>query len=310
MATASTELVRATAQTAFWQNFEPYPDIMDGIVMQTSSDSDQEIYPWLAYAPGVKEMVGSRTRQPVPALDWTIKNLKWENTVPIAYELRRFNRINAISSLVANLGAKARAYPNERMTFRLNNGFQTACYDTQFFFDTDHSDPGADYTTSQDNDLGANIGDPLVPSDIEFATGVRACINALHGFKDGAGDPVVPGPNPRLILHCPAAYLSLAHRVMRADSLTGPVGNDLQGRFEVVHNPWMEVVDGTNGQFYVFNASGARKPFIYQVADPVTLEDDMDGDSEFNTKEVAFGSFSFGEVHYGDWRYACRYEFT
>ena len=32
MATMSTALVRRTARSAFWQNFEAYPDLMDGMV--------------------------------------------------------------------------------------------------------------------------------------------------------------------------------------------------------------------------------------------------------------------------------------
>lgn len=309
MATMSTALLRATAKAAFWQNFESFPDIMDGLAMRVDSDADQETYPWLQYAPGVQEFSGSRSKRPVPSISWTIKNKKFENTVPIAYELRRHNKIGAVSALVGNLGAKARAYPNELMSDLINTGHSSTGYDSQYFFDTDHADPGAAYTTSQDNDLTTAIVLATSPTDVEFAAAVRGAINALYGFKDGDGDPVMPSPNSRIIVMVPPGYKSIAERVQVVDQLTGPVGNDLKGRYETVTNPWLSA-PGTAASFYVFNAGGVRKPFIYQVADPIMLEDDAGGDNEYNTKEVSFGSFGYYNVGYGDWRYAVKHLFT
>lgn len=306
MATMSTALLRRTARAAFWQNFEAYPDMMEGIIFRTDSDADQETYPWLAYAPGVQEMQGGRTKRTVPALDWTIKNKKWENTVALDYEIRRFNKINSVNAMVGNLGAKARAYPNELVATLMNTGDATACYDTQFFYDTDHSDPGADYTTSQSNDLTTSIVDKDAPTDLEFAAAVRAMIDAFYGFKDGDGDPVVPGNSPRFICTVPPGMRSVAMRVQLADSLTGPVANDLKGQFETRVNVWSDATD----EFQLHLANGARKPFIYQVADDITIEDDAGGDSDFNTKEISFGSFGYYNLNYGDWRYSVLYVFT
>jgi phage major head subunit gpT-like protein len=309
MATMSTALLRATARAAFWQNFESFPDIMGGIAFRTTSDADQETYPWLAYAPGVREMTGSRTKRPVPALDWTIRNRKWENSVPIAYELRRFGKIGAVQALVGNLGQKARAYPNALISTLIDNGTATLCYDGQFFFDSDHTDPGASYSTNQSNLTTSDITTTTAPTDVEFAAAVRAAIDKLHSFKDGDGDPIVPAPGSVFEVHVPAEYFSVSRRVEVVDQLTGPVGNDLKGRFRTIHNPWISSA-ATTAEFFVFNPSGVRKPFIYQVADEVTLEDDADGDNEFNTKEVTFGSFGYYNVGYGDWRYAVRHLFT
>ncbi len=114
------------------------------------------------------------------------------------------------------------------------------------------------------------------------------------------------GDNPRFIALVPAEMLSIARSVANSDMLTGPVSNDLKGVFEVRFNPF----DDASTEFFMFRADGPRKPFIYQVAQEVSLEDNMGGDSEFETKDVSFGTFGYYNVGYGDWRYATRHIFT
>jgi hypothetical protein len=97
-----------------------------------------------------------------------------------------------------------------------------------------------------------------------------------------------------------------ARAVYKNDQITGPIANDLKGVFKPVLNPFSDA--GT--EFFTCWTSGRRKPFIYQVAEPVSLEDNIGGDSEFETKDVSFGSFGFYNVGYGDWRYSCLHTFT
>lgn len=310
--TAGQQILRATARAAFWQSFEAFPSILAGLAQRVDSDSDQETYPWLAYAPGVREMAGSRLKRPVPEISWTIKNKKWENTVPINYETYRFNKIGAVQAMLSNLGAKARAYPDKLVSSLIDTGNATLGYDAVNFFATTHKDPGAAYTTNQSNSISVDVtsnGAPATITDVEFANGVRTARNALFGFKDGDGDPVMMDPNTVMVVMVPADYASIAERVQTVDQLTGPVGNDLKGKFTVRINPWLTLA-ATTPAFYVFNASGVRKPFIYQVADEIRLEDDLGEQNEFDTKDVSFGSFGFYNVGYGDWRYGVRILFT
>ncbi len=65
--TASQQLVRDTAQASFWQSYETSPDIMEGIFQRVDSESDQETYPGLAYAPRPREMTGGRDHRSVPS---------------------------------------------------------------------------------------------------------------------------------------------------------------------------------------------------------------------------------------------------
>lgn len=307
MLTQGSELLKATARAAFWQAFESYPSIMSGLVATITSDSPTETYPWLAYAPGVREMTGSRAKRSVPELSWTITNKKWENTVAISYETWRFAKLNQVQALLGNLGAKARAYPDKLTSTLIQNGNTAGytCYDTQLFYDTDHTDPGAAYTTNQSNLLTTAAATGTTWTDVEMANAVNAAYSALMGFKDGDGDPVFMDPSKRPLIMCATDIYGRLASLKNQSTLTGGVANPVVGLYDVVPNPWLTAV-GSTDQFHMFNVSGAHKPFILQIAEPVSLEDDIGGDNDFNTKDRSFGSFAYYNVGYGDWRYAVR----
>ena len=84
------------------------------------------------------------------------------------------------------------------------------------------------------------------------------------------------------------------------------INNELVGVFRPVLNPFNDVA----AEFFTAWTSGRRKPFIYQVAEAVSLEDNIGGDSEFETKDISFGTFGYYNVGYGDWRYTTRHIFT
>ena len=97
-----------------------------------------------------------------------------------------------------------------------------------------------------------------------------------------------------------------ARAVFKNDQITGPIANDMKDVFKPRLNPFND--DGD--EIFTFWTSGVRKAFIYQIAEAVSLEDNLGGDSEFETKDVSFGTFGFYNVGYGDWRYSTRHIFT
>jgi phage major head subunit gpT-like protein len=306
MITAALALLRETARASFWQNYEMTPDIMEGIFQRVDSNSDQETYPGLSYAPSPREMTGGRSHRSIPSFEYTVKNRAWESTVDIAYALWRFGKLGAVQSMLASMGQKARQYPSVLTATLINTGDATAGHDAQFFYSASHVDPGAKYSTAQDNDLTSNIGDTAAATVLEMYSTLQAHRAQYDTFKDGEGDPVVPDENARFIVLCPGGHMPAARAVFKNDQITGPIANDMKGVFEPRLNPYAD----STAEIFTFWASGVRKAFIYQVADAVTLEDNIGGDSEFETKDVSFGSFGFYNVGYGDWRYSIRHIFT
>jgi len=307
MLTQGDALLKATAKAAFWQSYEAYPSIMGGMVAPVTSDSTSEDYPWLAYAPAVREMIGSRVKRNVPELKWTIANKKWENTVAIAWETRKFAKLNQVQALLGNLGAKARAYPDKLVSGLIANGNTAGntCYDTRKFYDTGHFDAGAAYTATQTNYFTTEVPAAATTlwTDLEIAYAINFGRGKLMSYKDGDGDPVWMDPNAPIVVQCSVDMYPRVAVLQTAAQLTGGASNPVLGAFKVIANPWLPDSGGVD-QLWCFNVSGAHKPFILQTAEPVTLEDDMGGDNDFNTKDVNFGSFGYYNGSYGDWRYS------
>ena len=304
--THSTALIRATAQASFWTAYESTPDIMEGCFQRIESDADQETYPGLAYAPRPRVMTGGRDHRTVPGSTFTIINSKFESTVDIGYELWKYGKLGAVQSMLASLGEKARMYPNRLMGDLLNAGSVDSGHDVQIFYSNAHVDPGARYTTAQDNDFTSAAATGTAPTVLEMYAALQTHRAAYDGFKDGDGDPVIPTEDATFVVLCSPENIQAARAVYKNDQITGPINNEMRGVFKPVINPFSDV----DAEFFTCWTSGRRKPFIYQVAEPVMLEDNIGGDSEFETKDLSFGSFGYYNVGYGDWRYTCRHIFT
>jgi len=306
MLTEETQLLRSTAQRAFWQAYEDSTDIMSGLFQRVESDSDQETYPGLFYAPRPREMTGGRQHRSVPSFSFTLANVKYESTVDISYQQWKYGKLGATQSMLASMGEKARMYPNRLTADLMNAGDGVVGHDGQNFYSAAHVDPGSRNTTAQDNDFTSAAATGTAPTVLEMYTQLQTHRAAYDGFLDGDGDPVIPDENASFVVLCSSENIQVARAVFKNDQITGPIANELKGVFEPRINPFSDV----DAEFFTAWTSGRRKPFIYQVAEAVSLTDNMGGDSEFETKDVAFGTFGFYNVGYGDWRYTTRHIFT
>lgn len=313
MLTQGVQILRDTARAAFWQGWDTFPSLTENLTYTMRSDSDQETYAWLAYAPSMREMTGTKLKQDVPELSFTLKNKLWEVTTAIPYSLWKWNKNGAVAQLAAETGKKGRQHRDKLISATLMQlGRSTACYDTQYFFDSDHTDPGAAYTTNQSNLLTYAAATGTVPTDTEMADAVGYGIASLLSFKDGAGDPVTYGSfSPGQIeIHASMGSTGVLYsrllKIQNAQYLTSGNTNPVQNQFTAVYNPFLTAED----YIYIFNTGTSRKPFILQIAEDVAMEDDFGGDNEFNTKDRSFGAFGAYNATYGDWRSAVQIQFT
>jgi phage major head subunit gpT-like protein len=308
MLTHGDVMLRDTARAAFWGAFYETPSVPDWLASRRPSNADQETYAGFGFAPGVREMLGGRVNRSVPQYSYTLTNKEWESSVVVDYKTRKFQKNNDVTNLLANMGRKARAYPLKLATAVLEANTAAAAYDSLAIFHASHLDPGAPYATAQTNlDAATAWTADGAPTDIEMAAAIRRCMALLIGFKDGDGDPFWPGGEFQCVVMVPPQLYEICKRVETVEQLTGPVGNDLRGRFTTFCNPYMTwvVADST---FYVINASAMNeRPMVYQVAEDVSLSDDMGGDNDFNTKDVAFGTYGLYNLGYGNWRSIVRF---
>lgn len=297
-------LLLKTAVNSFWNAYYAIPSIFDGLVYRRPSDQKTDTYTRLGSAPMPAQWVGNRLAKDVNEYSTTVTNVGYEATVRIDRELIKYQQWDEVARLVGNLGSKARDHQTSLMSTLVANGRATACEDSQFFFDTDHSNAGAEYTTSQDNDLTGTAATATQPTDLEMATALRACFDAFYAFKDDRGDPTVPADDSaaNFIVIVPPVYRSLTRHILVADSLTGPVGNDLRGTYTMRVDPFQTTVD----RFAMFYAGSVHKPVILQEAGG--LETKME--EEFGTGDTLFSVSWDGAVAYGQWRTAVSYIFT
>ncbi len=305
MLTASDKLIRATARDAFWQNYMSWGSFFEGLYLDVESTSDEENFPFLGYAPKMEEMLGTIKVKPVPSFDYTIKNKKWSAGVPIDYVMRRFCKLNAVAQMVGNLGEKARAFDQYLLSKLLETNGKG--YDGIAYYSASHIDPGATYATAQSNLIArTGIADRVNLTDLEFAAAIRAGRNALYGFKDNEGDPVMPSRDAQIICMVPPGYMGIAERVETAENLTGPVSNDVKGRYTTVVNPFLTQPTSTTGAVYLFVKGTSRKPLMKQTADSLQIDDNL----EITTRDAEVTAFTYGNVGYGDWRLSIKITFA
>ena len=302
--TAGTNLLSKIAVQSFWNSYFAIPDPWAGLVYTRQSDQLTDTYTRLGAAPMPQAWDGDRDAKVSNEYSYSLTNAPYDATVKIDKKLIKYQQWDEVGNLVGNLGAKARAHQTKLITSTMVSGLDTVCEDGQFFFDDDHASAGAEYTTSQDNDKTISIVLKTAPTDLEFAASIRVCLNALYSFKDDRGDPTVPESSDGSNFVCMVApsFMTIAQQVATSNSLTGPIGNDLMGRFTVRVNPFLTDDD----TYYFFYQGSIHKPMILQETGGLTLDEEM----EYKSGNYLYSASWWGAVGYGQWRTAIMYAFT
>lgn len=134
------------------------------IATTVPSSSKSNTYGWLGQFPKFREWVGDRTVKDMEASAYQILNKSYESTVGVARTDIEDDNIGVYRPLMSEMGRAAASFPDELVFALLAAGNATACYDGQFFFDTDHpvypntDGTGAVATVSNNDVPGASPG--------------------------------------------------------------------------------------------------------------------------------------------------------
>lgn len=123
---------------AFQQAFEGAPSSWQQIATLVPSTTSEEGYPWLGQTTQFREWIGERVYQVLKLHGYSIKNKTFENTVAVPRDDIDDDKYGVFTPLMAQLGQDAKEHPDLLIYKLLQDGFGTACYDGQYFFDTDH----------------------------------------------------------------------------------------------------------------------------------------------------------------------------
>lgn len=280
-----------------------------------NSDQASETYPWLGQVPALREWIGGRQAKGFSENGITITNKHYEATIDfLVRELRR-DKTGQIMARIDEFAQRANAHWASLLSTLMINGESTACYDGQYFFDTDHSEGDSG---TQSNDLSIDIsalstsahGSTTAPSVGEAAQCIMQAVSAIYGFKDDRGEPmnenasrfVVVTPVP--LFHSYAAAASLAF-VDNGNSNFLAAAKGFQ--LSVVPNARLTWTD----KIAVYRADSPIRAFIRQQETPVALKVKGEGSEyEFDNDAHQYGIDTWRNVGYGMWQRACLVTMT
>lgn len=144
-------------KTVFNEAFAAAESDWDKVATLVPSSTKQETYAWLGTSTRFREWIGERVIQNLKSHDYTIKNVSFENTVGVDRDDIEDDTYGVYRPLIAQLGQDAKTHPDTLVFGLLKAGFDTVCYDGQYFFDTDH--PVIDKTGAEQSVSNVQDGD-------------------------------------------------------------------------------------------------------------------------------------------------------
>ena len=133
-----------------------------------SSTAENE-YGWLKDMPGFREWVGDRVIQSVANDGYKIRNRDFEQTIGVKRNHIEDDNLGIYSTLFTSMGQSAAEFPDSLVWPFLKAGFDTECYDGQYFFDTDHPVVNAEGATVSVSNSGGGAGTPWFLLDVSRA---------------------------------------------------------------------------------------------------------------------------------------------
>lgn len=139
-------LVNQSALTAIYKSFKVlFNDAFEGadtywnkVATEVPSETRENDYKWLGSFPGLREWIGERNVKQLKGHEYAIKNKSFESTIEVDRDDIEDDQYGVYRPMVQEMGRTAKAHPDHLIFRLLKNGFDTACYDGQYFFDSDH----------------------------------------------------------------------------------------------------------------------------------------------------------------------------
>ena len=139
----------------FREGFESAPKTHEPFTLNVPSTTREQEYAWLGQFPSLSEWLGERVIRGIVAHGYSIKNRKYEATVKVSRDDIEDDQFGVYAPMFSEMGRAAMDHQSELVFGALKDGFESDCYDGQYFFDTDH--PVGDGAVSND---GGGAGTP------------------------------------------------------------------------------------------------------------------------------------------------------
>jgi phage major head subunit gpT-like protein len=293
------------------------------VSMLFPSNQQFENYKWLGFSPALRRWIGERQAKGLRVNGITIENLLYEGTLGIDVDDIRRDKTGQIKIRIGEQVDEAISHWATLLTALIQNAESSACYDGQFFFDTDHQEGDS---PAQSNDLSAsdyselNITTPTNPTANELANVIMKMIQHMYTLKNDQNRPMNRFAKQFLVM-VPVSFFGAAQQAIFERNLETGAGvrnNPLAGlmdrgwRLDVEANPELTWTD----KLAVFRTDGRAKPFIRQaeLLDGASQANDESlgiqvqsiaegSEEEFKNNQWLFGIKASRNVGYGYWQH-------
>lgn len=285
---------------------------LPGVSNLFSSDQASETYNFLGQSPAMREWIGGRQAKGFSGQGVTIINKHYEATLEVSMRDARRDKTPQIQARVAEFADRGVTHWGSLLSDLIIAGESTACYDGQFFFDTDHVEGDSG---TQSNDLAITLstlpvvkgGTAAAPSMEDMQHCILRAIAAILSFKDDRGEPMNEGAAEFLVMVPASLYPAAlaAASTMNTKSQTHNMNpNDMGGEFRV--RVQMNTRLTWTTKFSVFRTDSPIKALIRQTETEAELKAKAEGSEfEFDNDAWQFGIDAWRGVGYGYWQRAC-----
>lgn len=255
----------------------------------TESTGKQETYVGLGANPMPREFKDTIVPQGLAERNIIIVNKDWEISLAVEDNAINDDRVGHVLQWARDGGMNFERHMDKLALQALNGGDGATyglCYDGQYFFDTDHVDPHARYTTNQSNNLTLGT--------LTFDNFNTAYVAALN-FLDDMGEPADIVPD--LLVVAPALKQAAAQICVNSEK-AGTANRDINpfaGEMQYLVSPYLD------STAWILVASGfATKPIIFQMRQQPELEIVRKGENNVSIYKF----MARYNVGYGNWRLA------
>lgn len=257
------------------------------IATEVPSSTRENVYPWLGKVPRLREWIGDRQIHNLAAHSWTIVNKDWEATIEVDRNDIEDDTLGVYTPIIQQLGEAAELHPDELIFELLLNGFNTRCYDGQYFFDTDHRDG--------EGPIQSNMGTKALSVDSYAAARAQ-----MMSITDEHGRPL--GVIPNLLLVPPQLERTALEIVMAERDRYGAT-NIYQGSAEVLVVPQLAA---NPTSWFLLDTKKPIRPLIFQrrKAPEFVARDQLTDENVFMRKTFLYGVDSRDNAGYGLWQLA------
>ncbi|MDP2153810.1 MAG: Mu-like prophage major head subunit gpT family protein [Methylotenera sp.] len=279
-------------KTTFNNAFAAAPSVWQKIAMRVPSTTGQNDYAWLSNFPKMRKWIGDKQVKSLEAAKYTLVNDDFEATVEVDRNDIEDDTLGIYGPQAEMAGWSAKQMPDEGILEVVNLGFTTACYDGQYFFDTDHTVAGASVSNKGTKVLSIST---LAAAQASYG----AYRTAMKKFKDDEGRPLNVTPNVLLV---GPALEDTANALMTNDKLEDGKPNPYKNTATVV----VDARITSDTAWFLLDTTKPVKPFVFQDRkSPVFVEQtDAQSDDVFSRKKFKFGAEARAAFGYGFWQLA------